>query len=82
MLTLYSTEGCHLCELAFHLLTQDVRVPETQIHVIDIATDDQLIDRFGVLIPVLENPITGDQLFWPFSAEDVNRYLETQHLLG
>ena len=26
MLTLYSTEGCHLCELAFHLLTQDVRV--------------------------------------------------------
>ena len=56
MLTLYSTEGCHLCELAFHLLTQDVRVPGTQIHVVDIATDDQLIDRFGVLIPVLETP--------------------------
>ena len=82
MLTLYSTEGCHLCELAFHLLTQDLRVPGTQIHVVDIATDDQLIDRFGVLIPVLENPITGDQLFWPFSAEDVSRYLETQHLSG
>jgi hypothetical protein len=82
MLTLYSTEGCHLCELALHLLTEDVGVPEAQIMVIDIATDDELIDQFGVYIPVLENPITGDRLFWPFSATDVTSYLKTQHLSG
>ena len=80
MLTLYSTEGCHLCELAFHLLTEEVGVPKAKIVVIDIAADDELIDRFGVYIPVLENPITGDQLFWPFSATDVASYLKTQHL--
>ena len=82
MLILYSTKACHLCELAFDLLIQEVRVPKDQISVIDIADDDQLIDRFGVHIPVLENPVTGDQLFWPFSAQDVCSYLETQHLSG
>ena len=57
-------------------------MPEAQIMVIDIATDDELIDQFGVYIPVLENPLTGDRLFWPFSATDVTSYLKTQHLSG
>ena len=56
MLTLYSTEGCHLCELALHLLTENVGVPEAQIMVIDIATDDDLIDHFGVYIPSARKP--------------------------
>ncbi len=81
MLTLYSTEGCHLCELAFHLLIEDVGVPEAQIMVIDIATDDELIDQFGVLSSA-RKPLTGDRLFWPFSATDVTSYLKTQHLSG
>ena len=72
MLTLYSTEGCHLCELAFHLLTEDVGVPEAQITVIDIATDDELIDQFGVYIPV--KTLTGDRLFRPFGTTDVTSY--------
>ena len=37
---------------------------------VNIEADLTLIQRFGDLIPVVENPRTGDTLSWPF---DVNR---------
>ncbi|WP_194944259.1 glutaredoxin family protein, partial [Vibrio parahaemolyticus] len=51
MLTLYSTEGCHLCEMAFALVSQVGLAEQTDI--IDIAFDDELFSRYGVTIPVL-----------------------------
>ena len=52
MLTLYSTEGCHLCEMAFKL-TEQLNISH-QINVVDIALDDELFSRYGVTIPVLK----------------------------
>ena len=51
MITLYSTEGCHLCEMAF-ALCQQLGVDHL-IRIIDIATNDELFLRYGVTIPVL-----------------------------
>ncbi len=43
VLTLYSTEGCHLCEMAFDLVGQ-IGLAE-QTHIVDIAFDDVLFSR-------------------------------------
>ncbi len=38
---------------------------------IDIADDDELLERYGEHIPVLRWPAGGVRLDWPFTADDV-----------
>lgn len=69
-LVLYGTAGCHLCEQARALLRQaGMRATET-----DIATDDALLERYGVRIPVLARA-DGAELDWPFDAATLARFL-------
>ncbi|MFY2508658.1 glutaredoxin family protein [Vibrio pectenicida] len=72
MVTLYSTEGCHLCELANNLC-QQLNI-EHMIDIVDIATDDKLFERYGVTIPVLS--INGSELKWPFDLQQLQMWLE------
>ncbi|OBT12198.1 NrdH-redoxin [Vibrio sp. UCD-FRSSP16_10] len=68
--TLYSTQGCHLCEQAFALLAQLAIEPQ----VIDIAFDDDLFLRYGVTIPVVQ---VGDvELNWPFNLQQLQLWLD------
>lgn len=69
---LYSTEGCHLCELALALLHQ-LKKP-IEITVIEIGDDDQLVEKYGTSIPVVEYA-NGQQLNWPFTLEELNNTL-------
>lgn len=70
---LYSSEGCHLCEqalaLCLPLLTQ------SQLRVVDIVEDANLVELYGMHIPVLaclgDENINNEMLFWPFSSEDI-----------
>ncbi len=77
MLTLYSTEGCHLCEMAFEL-TEQLNISQ-QVQVVDIAFDDELFSRYGVTIPVLKYESSdGDisaELNWPFGLLELNDWL-------
>lgn len=73
MLTLYSTEGCHLCEQAYALL-QSVGFPVQNLSIVDIAFDDELFSRYGVTIPVLSNGT--NELNWPFDASQLLTWLE------
>lgn len=53
-LQLFSTSGCHLCEIAEALLQQHrQRDGSITWTVVDIADDDKLFERYGWLIPVL-----------------------------
>lgn len=58
MLTLYSTSGCHLCELAYQQLAT-LWLKDSQqsladtIQVVDIAFNDVLFSHYGLTIPVL-----------------------------
>ncbi|MDO6527905.1 glutaredoxin family protein [Motilimonas sp. 1_MG-2023] len=70
--TLYSADGCHLCELAKAIL-DDLAVTYS---VIDIALDDELVERFGVRIPVLMKDSSDNDLGWPFDAAAVTLFLE------
>lgn len=52
-LTLYSKPGCHLCDEMKHVIERvGARLPLT-LEVVDISTDPDLTERYGVEIPVL-----------------------------
>lgn len=72
MITLYSTEGCHLCEMAIELCEH--AGVSSQVEVIDIAFNDTLFSRYGVTIPVLR--LNGNELNWPFDLQELNNWLE------
>lgn len=66
--TLYTTEGCHLCELAVELLT--AITPPVEINAVEIGDDDDLVEQYGVRIPVVEFA-SGKQLNWPFNTQQI-----------
>ncbi|WP_075202589.1 glutaredoxin family protein [Vibrio mexicanus] len=72
MITLYSTEGCHLCEMAFEL-TQQANVSHL-VEIVDIAFDDALFSRYGVTIPVLK--VDSSEINWPFDLQQLQHWLE------
>ena len=70
---LYHTDGCHLCEQAEQLIT-DVLNDNSELLLIDIMTDEQLIAEYQITIPVLKSE-KGEQLFWPFTLNSVREFL-------
>lgn len=73
-LILYGTSGCHLCELAEQELLIQV-AQGWQVELIDIAEDDHLLDRFSLMIPVLQHNASGRLLNWPFDQTTLNAFL-------
>lgn len=69
-LILYSTADCHLCEQAAALLA-GLNQPAT---VVDIAERPELVERYGVRIPVLADP-AGGELDWPFDAAAILEFI-------
>lgn len=76
-LTLYGTEGCHLCEEAELLLQQWLaRMPgQFELVTVDIVGDDALFERYGVRIPVILHPQSGRELGWPFDMGVLDAFL-------
>lgn len=72
MLTLYGTQGCHLCDIAEELLKQAEVARPLQWRYVDIALEARLVERYGVRIPVLASD-SGQELGWPFSLLDILR---------
>lgn len=68
LLVLYATSGCHLCEQAADLIRGAVAAP---FRTVEIADDEDLLERYGVRIPVLRRLDTGEELDWPFDAAAV-----------
>jgi len=71
---LYSSEGCHLCEQAVELISNVI--PDHQIRVVDIIDtniegEQNLVELYGVHIPVLERLSDNRKLFWPFEQSQV-----------
>ncbi|GAB3485435.1 glutaredoxin family protein [Azotobacter salinestris] len=71
---LFGTLGCHLCEQAEGLLMPFVE-SGLQVELIDIAEDEYRAERYGLRIPVLRRLDNGDELDWPFEAEQVASFL-------
>jgi len=73
-LILYSTEGCHLCDEALEVVRAALEEP-CALTVVDIAHDPELVERYGVRIPVLQVEGHREELGWPFDATAVHRFL-------
>lgn len=71
---LYSSEGCHLCELAFAICQP---LLNEKLQIVDIVDDETLVERYGVHIPVLERLDTHEELFWPFDAQQVQILIQS-----
>ena len=76
-LELYGTSACHLCELAEAMLAE-MLVDETdwQIELIDIADNDDTLERYALKIPLLKCVVDGRELSWPFDKLGVRRFVE------
>lgn len=69
---LYSTDGCHLCELAFDLV---VELGQTgSVRTVDIVDDDSLVEAYGIRIPVIKAMSSGNEIGWPFDAEQLAQF--------
>ena len=69
--TLYYTDGCHLCDDAIVLLEQ----LNLSYQPIDIVDHSGLIELFGTLIPVVEKQSKAT-LNWPFSLQQLQEFIE------
>lgn len=72
---LYSTPGCHLCEMAKEIIFPLLDNYSLHLEEIDIADSDELIERYGVRIPVLKSPRHIDELGWPFDVAQAANFL-------
>lgn len=73
-LTLYGTEGCHLCDEAEWLLHQ-TQGSTVALEKVDIAEQALLLERYGIRIPVLRDTVSGHELNWPFDASGILEFL-------
>ena len=77
LLKLYTTSHCHLCESALELALQ--QLTSAQLELIDIAESEQLLTLYGTRIPVLQRLDTLAELGWPFSAHELNAFLNVEN---
>jgi thiol-disulfide isomerase/thioredoxin len=76
-LLLFTTLGCHLCEEAERMLATVACSQSFNLTVdaIDIADDEALVEKYGILIPVLKRARDGEELGWPFDEELLARFI-------
>jgi glutaredoxin len=77
-LTIYSKPGCHLCDDMKALVQRVIDgQPDVTLSEIDISTDRELLDRYGLEIPVLA--IDGTKAAkYRVSEEDLKRMLQAR----
>ncbi len=77
-LTLYHTSGCHLCEEAVALTQACMAAKGMKLDCLDleeISEDADLLERYGLLIPVLRIADTEQELNWPFGLPEIQHFL-------
>ena len=71
-LVLYTLIGCHLCD-GVAVMLRDMGLEWAPV---EIDTDPELEQKYDIRIPVLYLPDSGKELFFPFSEEQVEEFLE------
>ena len=67
-ISLLMTSGCSLCDDALDLILNSKILAGCSLELVDISTNDDLIESYGDSIPVV---LCGDvELRWPFNEKD------------
>ena len=74
-LYLYTSLGCHLCEQAKEIVEPLLPTYQLVLKEVEIAECDELLERYGVRIPVVRLEGRLDELGWPFDASGLAQYL-------
>jgi len=69
-ITLYTTAGCHLCDLAEAILVALPAHYHVEIIHTEIGDSDELVERYGIRIPVVKLP-DNSEVDWPFEAQSI-----------
>lgn len=72
--TLYTGPNCHLCEQAKAVLYPLLTERELRLVEVNIQTDAELQEKYGVRIPVVALS-NGEEKGWPFTAAQIGRLL-------
>lgn len=72
--TLFTTAGCHLCELALAQLLTLQQQLAIQIDSVEIGDDDALVAEYGLRIPVVKCADKAE-LGWPFALPQLKAFL-------
>lgn len=76
-LILYTSEGCHLCEHAEQILGDVLGTGDSwQLQKIEIADSPELVDAYGIRIPVVRRTDTDRELGWPFDHAGLQQFLD------
>lgn len=82
-LTIYSRPGCHLCEVmksvVDRVITAHPDCVDIAVDEVDVSTDRELLDRYGLEIPVLM--IDGKKMAkYRVSEQELTRMIENRRL--
>ncbi len=70
-LLFYTTQGCHLCEQAEALLVTLINERQVVVEAIDIAESEELVEQYGLRIPVVQAVASKQELGWPFTYAEL-----------
>ncbi len=70
-LLLYGTRYCHLCEQAEAAL----HAAGMTADYVDIAEDDNLLEKYRMRVPVILRIDNGAELGWPFDVAALRRFI-------
>jgi len=73
-LIMYTRSNCHLCDQAAGLLDR-IGIPWRPV---DIDDDVQLEERYGLRVPVLRRPDSGQELDYPFDEGGIREFASEQ----
>lgn len=79
MLTLFHTDGCHLCEQAWQLVEEVGLASQTRQ--CDIINDAEWLAAYLVRIPVLRDE-AGRELGWPFTLAELGVWVTARACHG
>ncbi|GAA5523475.1 hypothetical protein Maes01_00020 [Microbulbifer aestuariivivens] len=77
-LILYTTLGCTLCEKAKPEIWPVVEMFGLRLRQVDIAEDDELMERFSRSIPVVGLGDPEDTCPWPFTRTQLAEWVSTR----
>lgn len=73
----FTTLGCHLCDQALALLRNiEASGFAIIINEIEIADDNELVEKYGIRIPVVLIDGFDNDLRWPFTEAELRNFLE------
>lgn len=76
-LILFTTTHCHLCEQAEAILTNLKEKHSIIWQAVEISANDNLIDIYGIRIPVIKCVNNQVELNWPFTTNDILKLIKT-----